>query len=126
MKISQVKALLHKGTMWCYFAVIRPTSTARITPQAFCIGNVVNRRQMHEIYKKTGIFCYTDEASGNLHACAGLVDYHRPNAGPVTITLLRQPKKETIFFPEEKEMPATAIIQYNHPQAGSSLFKIEY
>ena len=124
-KAQTVEKLLKQGANVAFLCGPQAIERFGKRPNVHCIGNAVNNIALHDLYKKVGIHCYTEDLDACLYASKGLVGFHRAAGGSATITLPSTPKKITQVFPEEKEIPAAQTFQFTHPHAGTSLFRIE-
>ena len=125
-KVAAVKRLLKEGATLVFICSPDLQPLLKDEPKAiFAKDNEMNRREFHNLLVANKIHCYLDDIDAVLFASRGLVGIHRKEAGPANIWLPEKPKRIIQLLPERKEIAPTDLISYEHPYAGTSLFRIE-
>ena len=125
-KVAVVKRLLKEGATLVFVCAPDLKPLLKDEPKAIFTDNEpATRSMLHKLLVSNGIHCYTDDINAVLFASRGLVGIHRKEAGPATIWLPDKPKRIIQLLPERKEIEPTDLISYDHPFAGTSLFRIE-
>ena len=125
-KVAAVKRLLKQGATLVFICSPDLQPLLKDEPKAiFAKDNAMDRRDFHKLLVANNIHCYTDDIGAVLFASRGLVGIHRKEAGPANIWLPSRPKRIIQLLPERREIEPTDLITYDHPFAGTSLFRIE-
>ncbi len=125
-KVQAVKRLLKEGATLVFICSPDLEPLLKNEPKAiFAKDNEMTRREFHNLLVANNIHCYTDDIGAVLFASRGLVGIHRKEAGPANIWLPNKPKRIIQLLPERREIEPSELITYEHPFAGTSLFRIE-
>ena len=125
-KVATVRRLLKDGSTLVFICSPDLQPLLKNEPKAiFAKDYMMNRREFHNLLVANNIHCYIDDIDAVLFASRGLVGIHRKEPGPATIWLPEKPKRIIQLLPERKEIEPTDLISYDHPLAGTSLFRIE-
>ena len=125
-KVAVVKRLLKEGATLVFICSPDLEPLLKNESKAiFAMDNAMDRREFHNLLVANNIHCYLDDINAVLFASRGLVGIHRKEPGPATIWLPEKPKRIIQLLPERREIEPTDLISYDHPFAGTSLFRIE-
>ncbi len=125
-KLNAVKRLIGQGATLVFICAPDLEPMLKEVPNVIFAGNKhLTRYDFHKLLVARGIHCYTDDIDAVLFASRGLVGIHRKAAGPANIWLPKVPKKIEQLLPERRMLQPTDVISYDHPECGSSLFRIE-
>ena len=125
-KVEAVRRLLKDGATLVFVCAPDLKPLLKDEPNAIFNDNEpITRQQLHNLLVSKNIHCYIDDIDSVLFASRGLVGIHRKTAGPANIWLPSKPKKIIQLLPERREIEPTDLISYDHPLAGTSLFRIE-
>lgn len=89
-------------------------------------GNTISREKLRQIIDAAGIHRYHQEPDTVLFASRGLVGIHRATGGKATLQLPAKAKNIERLLPNHADFPASEKIEFDHPQSGTSLFRVEY
>ncbi len=125
-KLAAVKRLIEQGATLVFICAPDLEQMLKDVPNVMFAGNKsLTRYDFHKLLVARGIHCYTDDIDAVLFASRGLVGIHRKVAGPANIWLPKVPKKIEQLLPERRIIPPSSVITYDHPECGTSLFRIE-
>ena len=125
-KLNAVRRLIEQGATLVFICAPDLEPMLKDVPNVMFAGNKsLTRYDFHKLLVARGVHCYTDDIDAVLFASRGLVGIHRKVAGPANIWLPKVPKKIEQLLPERRILQPTDVISYDHPECGSSLFRIE-
>ena len=123
-KEAAIRKLIADGAK---FLFIYPPEWLKTPPAGveYAATHRISRTELRKMIKKAGVHFYCDDLDTMIFACRGFVGAHRKNAGKVTLKLRKNSPDIRQVIPFEKTMRSGNVIEYDHPEFGTALFRIQ-